>query len=134
MSEPQRSASFYSEGTVMTEQEIAALQQQLATLTTEKSDLQLEVANLQAQITALEESAETQGDRLTAALESVTALTTERATYTAVNTRLRTLIARGVSSDPDSQGMALEALSVIEESTLTAVSSLFAAEKSKLSE
>jgi chromosome segregation ATPase len=118
----------------MTEQEIADLQAQVATLTTEKSDLQLEVANLQAQIATLEESAQTQGDRLTAALESVTALTTERATYTAINTRLRTLIARGVSSDPDSQGMALEALSVIEESMLTAVSSLFAAEKSKLSE
>lgn len=117
----------------MTEQEIAALQQQVATLTTEKSDLQLEVANLQAQITALEESAETQGDRLTAALESVTALTAERATYTAVNTRLRTLIAGGVSAVPDAAGMTIEKLTVIEEGMNTAIQSLFATARAELS-
>jgi len=118
----------------MTEQEITELQAQVASLTTEKSDLQLEIANLLAQITTLEESAQTQGDRLTAALESVTALTTERATYTAINTRLRTLIAGGVSAVPDAKGMAIEALIVVEDSLLTAVRSLFTAEKSKLSE
>lgn len=111
----------------MTEEEIAQLQ-------AEKVSLQDQVTLLTAQVAQLQEDAETQGTRLTEALETVSGLETERATYTAVNTRLRQLIASGVSAVPDAQGMAVEALTAIQASVLLQVENLFNTKKAELSQ
>jgi chromosome segregation ATPase len=111
----------------MTEQEIADLQAQVATLTTEKSDLQLEIANLQAQITTLEGSAETQGDRLTAALESVTTLTADRDLYKSANAALQRAIHAATASVPEMGDLTVQALTQIQEALVQSVQNMVSA-------
>lgn len=125
----------------MTEEEIQQLQAAVAQLQVDKANLQNQVDSLTAeksaltsQVAQLQSDAEEQGLRLTTALDTVAGLETERATYTAVNTRLRTLIAGGVSAVPDAKGMAIEALTEIQASVTAHLETLFNTKKTELSQ
>lgn len=125
----------------MTEEEIQQLQSVVAQLQVDKANLQNQVDSLTAEKTALtsqvaqlQSDAEEQGSRLTTALDTVAGLETERATYTAVNTRLRQLIAGGVSAVPDAKGMAVEALTEIQASVTAHLEALFNTKKTELSQ